>query len=365
MVFMFRADASTDIGSGHVTRCASLARALVKVGHEVEFVCRKLEGDLSHWLEAEGFRVTQILDGTSTAIMELQDARATTDSVQGRHYDWIIVDHYGLGVPWERAATIMADHLFVLDDLGRHHDCDILLDQNYVNPTHALYAARVSSDCQLLLGSQFALLRPEFAQLRAKSLARDRKHIARVLVNMGGSDPCNETSKVLVGLARLTRDQPYVDVVIGAGNPHRNAVETACAELQHVDLHVQTARMAELMVAADCAICATGNTTWERCALGLPALVTILADNQMATAEALDAAGAQQLLGWQHQLVPDDYARALLALDSQKLRRMSAAAAKICDGEGVERVAKYLYANRTVQGEPSEKFTPNAQGRRF
>jgi spore coat polysaccharide biosynthesis predicted glycosyltransferase SpsG len=114
---------------------------------------------------------------------------------------------------------------------------------------------------------------------------------------------------------------------------------------------VQTARMAELMLAADCAICATGNTTWERCALGLPALVTILADNQMATAQALDAAGAHQLLGWQHTLVADDYARALLSLDSQKLRRMSATAARMCDGQGVERVAKYLSANRVIQSE--------------
>jgi UDP-2,4-diacetamido-2,4,6-trideoxy-beta-L-altropyranose hydrolase len=113
-----------------------------------------------------------------------------------------------------------------------------------------------------------------------------------------------------------------------------------------------------LMLAADCAICATGNTTWERCALGLPALVTILADNQVATAETLDAAGAHQLLGWQHTLVPDDYARALLGLDSQKLNRMCAAAAKICDGNGVERVLKYLYAKDMAQGEPCEKLSP-------
>ena len=320
MGFLIRADASTEIGSGHVTRCANMARALVEAGHAVEFACRKLEGDLIRWLEAEGFRVTQILGSSSIAIMELQDARATTDSVQGRHYDWLIVDHYGLGLPWEQAATPVADHLFVLDDLGRDHDCDILLDQNYLNPTHALYAARVPPDCQLLLGSQFALLRPEFARLRAESLGRDRKRIARVLVNMGGSDPCNETSKVLAGLSRLTRDQPYVDVVIGENNPHRKAIETACTDLQHVDLHVQTARMAELMLAADCAICATGNTTWERCALGLPALVTILADNQVATAKALDAVGAHQLLGWRHTLVPDDYTRALLGLELGKIK---------------------------------------------
>jgi spore coat polysaccharide biosynthesis predicted glycosyltransferase SpsG len=103
--------------------------------------------------------------------------------------------------------------------------------------------------------------------------------------------------------------------------------------------------MAELMAAADCAICGAGNITWERCALGLPGLATIMADNQASAAAAVAAAGAHQLLGWHHNLVAEDYARALLAMDSAKLRRMSTAAAAICDGGGVTRVAERLSNN--------------------
>jgi spore coat polysaccharide biosynthesis predicted glycosyltransferase SpsG len=103
--------------------------------------------------------------------------------------------------------------------------------------------------------------------------------------------------------------------------------------------------MAELMAAADCAICGAGNITWERCALGLPGLATIMADNQASAAAAVDAAGAHQLLGWYHSLSAEDYARALLAVDSAKLHRMSAAAAEICDGGGVTRVVEQLSRN--------------------
>jgi UDP-2,4-diacetamido-2,4,6-trideoxy-beta-L-altropyranose hydrolase len=343
MRFLFRADASTAIGSGHVARCASLAHALAAAGHEVHFGCRALAGDLNRWLEAEGFRVHEILGSADAAMTESMDADATKNSVPAQRYDWLIVDHYELGAAWERAMAALADRVFVIDDLGRRHDCDLLLDQNYENPTHARYAD--PAGCELLLGPQFALLGPQFAALRPASLRRRREAISRVLVCMGGSDPFNETGKVLGGLSRLPQDELCIDVAIGTGNPHRGAVEAACAGLRHATMHVQTPNMAELMAAADLAICGAGNITWERCALGLPGLATIMADNQADAAAAVDAAGAHQLLGWHHSLNAEDYARALLAMNTAKLRRMSAAAAAICDGGGVARVAERLSRN--------------------
>jgi UDP-2,4-diacetamido-2,4,6-trideoxy-beta-L-altropyranose hydrolase len=343
MRILFRTDASTAIGSGHVARCASLARALAAAGHEVHFACRALAGDLNGWLDAEGFRVHKILRTAEAAISESMDADATMNSVPAQRYDWLIVDHYELGTAWEGAMAALADRVFVIDDLGRRHDCDLLLDQNYDNPTHARYADIEPSGCELLLGPQFALLGPQFAALRPVSLRRRRETISRVLVCMGGSDPSNETGKILAALSQLPR--LYIDVAIGAGNPHRGAVEAACAGLRCATLHVQTSSMAELMAAADMAICGAGNITWERCALGLPGLATIMADNQASAAAAVDAAGGHQLLGWHHSLAAEDYARALHALDSTRLRRMSADAAAICDGGGVARVAERLSRN--------------------
>jgi UDP-2,4-diacetamido-2,4,6-trideoxy-beta-L-altropyranose hydrolase len=344
MRFLFRTDASTAIGSGHVARCASLAQTLAAAGHEVHFACRTLAGDLNHWLEVEGFRVHKILGAADGAITELRDADATKRSVPTQRYDWLIVDHYELSAAWERAMADVADRIFVFDDLGRHHDCRLLLDQNCGNPTHALYAGRVPPQCELLLGAEFALLRPEFAALRAKSLRRRRDRVSRLLVFMGGSDPLNETCKALHGVGRSDLANLAVDVVIGSGNPHRQAVANACAAMDRATLHVQTKQMAQLMSEADCAIGAAGTATWERCVLGLPALVTVLAENQTAIAEAVDAAGGHRLLGRQREVTADHYAQALRALDAADLTRMSRAAAAICDGGGAERVAARLTA---------------------
>jgi UDP-2,4-diacetamido-2,4,6-trideoxy-beta-L-altropyranose hydrolase len=342
--FLFRTDASTAIGSGHVARCAALAHVLASAGHDVQFVCRELGGDLNSWLEAEGFRVARIGGGPVSSADELADAKATAASLQGRRCDWLIVDHYGLGIAWEKAMADVADRIFAIDDLGRHHDCRLLLDQNCGNPTHALYAGRVSPQCELLLGAEFALLRPDFAALRANSLQRHRDSVSRLLVFMGGSDPSNETCKALHGVGRSAMANLTVDVAIGSGNPHRQAVANACAAMDRATLHVQTKQMAQLMSEADCAIGAAGTATWERCVLGLPALVTVLAENQTAIAEAVDAAGGHRLLGRQREVTADHYAQALRALDAADLARMSRAAAAICDGGGAERVAARLTA---------------------
>jgi UDP-2,4-diacetamido-2,4,6-trideoxy-beta-L-altropyranose hydrolase len=262
-----------------------------------------------------------------------------------------VVDHYDLGEEWEIAMTSVADRILAIDDLGRPHCCDAILDQNYRSPLHERYRSTRPSPLASLLGPDFALVRAEFAELRPSALSRPRAELVRILVFMGGTDPPNETTKALEGIVRAAKPEFLVDVVIGNGNPHRRAVEAACAVLQHAVLHVQTSRMANLMAAADLAICAGGSATWERCVVGLPALVTILSDNQVPIAERVADAGAHRLLGWHNALTAIDYADALTRVDVAEISRMSEAAAGICDGRGAIRVAGYLEGGSARQCE--------------
>jgi UDP-2,4-diacetamido-2,4,6-trideoxy-beta-L-altropyranose hydrolase len=336
MRVLFRADASVAIGSGHIVRCATMAQALVEGGHGVEFICRSLPGDLNGWLTARGFRVRRI---TATSN---DDAVACRDAIGGHRFDWLVVDHYELAAEWEAAMAGAAQRIAAIDDFGRTHECDLLIDQNVANPLQRAY--HLPARCERLFGPEFAILDPQFAALRSASLRRCRNAVRRALIFMSGSDPANETEKVLQGLTLLKARDLAIDVVIGASNPHRNSVAARCARIPNVKLHIQTQFMPELMAATDCAIGAGGNNTWERCALGLPALVTILADNQVMAAEALVSAGAHRLLGWHNTLTPADYADALVALDEPSLAALSTAAAGICDGGGLSRVIERLEA---------------------
>ena len=60
MKVCIRADASAEIGTGHVMRCLTLAMELRSRGDEVIFVCRELPGNLCDFLEEKGFNVARL-----------------------------------------------------------------------------------------------------------------------------------------------------------------------------------------------------------------------------------------------------------------------------------------------------------------
>src|SRR5579863_6405820 len=215
MRFLFRADAALDIGTGHVVRCATLANALAKQGHEALFLCQERPGHLIDWLEAQGLPVARLAALSDRENQEC-DAALCRASIDVSHWDWLIVDHYALNETWETAMAPLADAILAIDDLGRRHACDVLLDQNYPNPLHELYRRKISVACDLLLGPHFALVRPEFASMRPASLTKPRQELSRLIVFMGGSDPLNETTKALNGVAVAAIPGLAVDVVIGA-----------------------------------------------------------------------------------------------------------------------------------------------------
>jgi len=344
MNVVFRSDASTALGSGHVMRCLTLAEELRSQGAVVTFVCRVCDGDMCDSIAGRGFGVFLLNIASSGASWE-EDAVQTQAALQtaGVVPEWLVVDHYALDRRWEAMLRRKTRHIMVIDDLAnRPHDCDLLLDQNFDSPLHRSYARLVPGAARLLLGTEYALVRREFELHRPCALARRTGQLRRILISMGGTDPANDTAVALTGLAAQAADGVGLDVVIGAGNPHRQAVRSLCEGIPRAELHIQTSRMAELMMRADLAITAGGSTTWERCVLGLPALVTIQSEDQAPIAKAVEAVGGHRVLGSSKDLTAHDYGRAIQALPPDELLHMSTISATLCDGRGAQRVATHL-----------------------
>ena len=232
--------------------------------------------------------------------------------------------------------------VMAIDDLAnRVHDCAILLDQN-LGRKDTDYDGLVPGDCLRLTGPHYALLRPEFAAARADALAARTARtgaVQNVLVVMGGTDAPDATGWVIAQLAQM--DLPAgmtVTTVLGTTAPHLGAVRTALAALPcESELLVGTNRMADLMGHSDLAIGAAGSTSWERCALGLPTVIVVIADNQIDGAAALAASGAARQVALRDtaglKTVLDD-----VLLNSDSCRAMAHAAAAVADGKGAARV---------------------------
>jgi spore coat polysaccharide biosynthesis predicted glycosyltransferase SpsG/RimJ/RimL family protein N-acetyltransferase len=233
----------------------------------------------------------------------------------------------------------------VIDDLAdRSHDCDLLLDQNLYQTMDIRYKDLLPCDCKKLLGPRYALLRPEFVEARKNLRQRDGQ-VSRALVFFGGVDPTNETEKALHALANIVDLKIEVDVVVGSGNLHNEQIQNLCAANEGLHYHCQVDNMAELMAAADLAIGAGGTTTWERCALGLPSIVTVVANNQKELAETGARNGLLYYIGEAYSVTVEKLLDVLKFSMSfpETLQFYSTNCLKTVDAKGVVRVTNLLF----------------------
>ena len=159
---------------------------------------------------------------------------------------------------------------------------------------------------------------------------------------MGGVDQGNATGQVLSALAScgLPADL-HITVVMGQHAPWLEQIREQAATMHWpTQVLVGVSNMAELMADCDLAFGAAGSTSWERCSLGVPTIMLVLADNQRKIAKALSDAGAaylvnfSQLTNIQH-ILPK-------RLGPQLLGEISTAAAGLTDGLGVAKVIQIL-----------------------
>jgi spore coat polysaccharide biosynthesis predicted glycosyltransferase SpsG len=113
--------------------------------------------------------------------------------------------------------------------------------------------------------------------------------------------------------------------------------------------------MPRLIAEADLVIGAGGSSNWERCALGVPALVVILAENQAPIAQALSRAGVICNLGWCRDLRPADYSDALIALNHDRLAAMTEKSLALVDAKGAARMADVLSVAKSKTSDQSNK----------
>ena len=355
----FRVDASIEIGTGHVMRCLTLAEALSDLGVRCRFICRPHDGNMLDEIAARGFEtiVLPALRGESAttgstfsharwlATTAERDAWETKDAICANPPDWIVVDHYGIDRAWEVTVHSVGIKVLVIDDLAdRPHHCDALLDHGLDHDV-AEYSPLIPEQTMCFLGPQYALLRPEFAEMRAASLARRQSpSLNRLLISMGGVDKDNATGRVLAAMAgNAWVEASEVTVVMGPRAPCIEDVRAQAAAMPgRVEVLVGTTRMAELMYKADLAIGGAGTTAWERCCLGLPSVVLVLADNQKEVAASLARAGAVFVAK-----TMSDVAAYLARHQSTPaaigdIAEMSRNAARITDGRGAAKVASFM-----------------------
>jgi UDP-2,4-diacetamido-2,4,6-trideoxy-beta-L-altropyranose hydrolase len=352
---LIRADASAEIGTGHVMRCLALAQAWQAGGGSVYFI-GEITGALESRLRDEGITL-HALESTPG---KKNDALETARKAQAVGAPWVVVDGYHFDGLYQRRLREEGVRVLLLDDYGHadHYDADLVLNQN-IDAEATLYDSK-SEHTELLLGPRYALLRKEFWSWREPRRTPQPK-AGRVLVTLGGADPDNCTEMVVRALSRLNREDLRCTVVIGGSNPNERSIAAAAKRTDvSVGLRSDVSDMASLMAEHDVAVSAGGSTCWELAFLGVPNVILVLADNQRGIAEGLDEAGTAINLGWHESVEASairDHVESLLTHEKRRLR-MAQAAQTLVDGKGAGRVLDKMQTKRpshtsTVE-QPSE-----------
>lgn len=358
MKIAIRVDASQVIGTGHVRRSLALAHALQDAGAVVRFVTRDLGSNIQCLIEAEGFRALVLAAPDSPASISsdsnvswggedwARDAADTIAALGDWLPDWIVVDHYSLDAKWHlEVRDALKCQIAAIDDLGdRALAVDIVIDHNYAPDHHAKYTGRLITGAKILGGPRYALLGPAFAGARWN----DPQDVARSIgIFMGGVDNENISAVALEAIAYAGFDGA-VEIVTTSGNPNLADLRELIAGIDRITLSVDLPDLAAFFARHDIQLGAGGGASWERCCIGAPTVLLVVADNQLAVVPGLAELGAILSPLPLGTLEPEAIAMTLrLLLEDAGLRKaVSLRARSLVDGLGARRVALHMLARR-------------------
>ncbi len=333
---LIRADASAEIGAGHVMRCLALAQGWQDRGGRALVATAMGHPAIAGRLDEEGVEVHPLAAAPGSA----EDVELTARLAREAGAAWAVVDGYHFDAVYQRRLKDAGLRVLWIDDEAHteHYLADLVLNQNpHAEPR--LYARR-ERHARLLLGPRFALLRREFRRWRRRE-RRIQNRARQVLITLGGSDPHNVTAKILRELQDAGDRGLAARVVLGGLNPHLDEARAA-AESSRIPVEIlhDISDMVPLMAQADLAVAAAGSTTWELLYMGLPAILLVFAPNQEPIAREVARRGAALDLGWHQELSAAAVAAAVaeLAGSPEARARMSRIGRFWVDGRGVERV---------------------------
>jgi len=339
-----RTAASAEIGAGHVARTAAVAHELQRIGADVRWAC---DADTVPYLHERGVAIDRIrvlgaaaTEGRQGEIEAPDTAQASdateTATVHDATPDWMLVDSYQLGVPWQRAVRASGAKIAAFDDLtDRAIDADLVINA----ATNADPYTTLAPHARVLAGLRFAIIgdpsRPSAAGPGS------------LLIAFGAADPGNLTEATLHELVAQVESLP--------GGAPRTIIQLSRSSYS----------FARVKAIADClswasfapegptspgapvlAIGAAGVGLLERMQAGVPSIVLVAAPNQRALARTAEGVGAAIIA----TSVDAACTTAVQLLsDSATLARVASCGKASVDGKGAARVAREMNRITGVQ----------------
>lgn len=296
-IVYIRTDGNSEIASGHLVRCFSVAQACKKLGMDVRFLVSDEE---SASLLREIISINCTLDFSiiclkTAAYNHLESELSEILSLFNSVSETIIylIDSYFITEKYLTSLRPFAKVAY-LDDLQLFdYPVDLLINYDVIpDSAMASYKAAYQNARQLLLGASYTPLRSQFQNRKITV----KEQVSDILITTGGSDPYHFCLKLINYLCGFDNEK-NLHIVIGKLNTDRDVLYRLANKYPFLQLHENVSDMASLMEHCDLAVSASGTTLYELCALGIPTISFTMADNQLTAAKAFEEAGAISCAG--------------------------------------------------------------------
>jgi UDP-2,4-diacetamido-2,4,6-trideoxy-beta-L-altropyranose hydrolase len=293
-VIIFRINASSAVGIGHLARCRRLAVRFKKDGYIINFVLDYIDDYLSDYLE--GFPCYGIYSENELFSSEKEDATLFLQYCNINKVSAVIVDDYRLSLIWERAITKLKCPVVVIDDQNKNkHQCDLLIDSTWEGKrTPYRYQGLVADDTVCLLGPKYLLIDEEFGNqiISNKVLAQEKKRV-RLLFSLGGGGDLLVWVSILLKLIENQPDEVQYQLVVVVGPYATNKKQLLNLANEHHEIEILNNRdgLFEQLRKTDIYIGASGGTLFEALALRIPSVTFSISKNQQNKNENFENIG--------------------------------------------------------------------------
>lgn len=337
-MIVFRTDANSNIGFGHLTRCRVLARALTK--SKVPCV---LVGPNKNVLTHDDFKVfisTYDKEWTNPE----EDVAFVKHIVDKYSAKSVVLDDYRITENYQ--STLRKNNIKFLKFEAKTDAnlfADLIINTNPAVTESSYIGHRYNQDVQFLLGSSYSLLREQFSDLSPREPITKVKNI---LITFGGGNDRGAILFCLSALLKSTDPSTQIVIMSGQGNPN-NSLITEWIKKEgdnRVQLKINPENVLQIFLQSDIAIMAGGTTTYEAACTGLPMFIITIADNQLEQAKAWDSLGAAKFIGAfediSKQELIDSFSKLLNHIEL--IQNMSSMGKSLVDGYGAYRVANTI-----------------------
>jgi spore coat polysaccharide biosynthesis predicted glycosyltransferase SpsG len=341
---LIRADASPQIGTGHISRCLSLAKAWKAIGGCTSFACGNLPELLRRSIVEQGFSVHALAHANGDS----DDACETDQVAIDFKADWIVLDGDRFDDVYQAKLQKSNARLMVVDDTGcaGNSAADLAVKQLCLD--HHANGAPETGLQQCLNGFDFFL--PIVGVEYPNSVEGERRIVAqarRILLTMGNTDKTDVARQILESLGQLKSVNLVVDLIVAADYPHGEELWRINKETGiNLRCHRNLDRASGLVNRIDLAITSAGVGCLELARQGCPAILVSTDDSQIPLARELDRLGVAVDAGPATMLDIEVFTNLVRSVSrNTDLRcQMSRRGPQLVDGQGAARVARRLAA---------------------